>query len=254
MMLTEDRLRAYMKCPAFFHYGGTVELPLKTAIIEMIYIQMTLALMKYAERWVYQDLLSRCIEQFPRRMDLDPAEHNIPVLQKDAAIIIDELFQVLQPKMYIPIFGPYQQPIQISRSHFTPRIAAVLHRPINTQDEIHAITFSPFNTVRDMENDLIQQIKVMALDSWLPMRTQYKKNGRTVLHIVGAQGKDLVYTNLSHKWSEDKKGWAHYLSRPIKAIEAHYDYPITPCAYSCPYKTICKPDPFRTPILLEESS
>lgn len=262
LVLTEDRLRAFMKCPAFFHFGGTTQIPLRTAVLEFVYIRMILEIMRNPD-FEYKFFLNATLAKTPRQLKL--AEHLEPVEIKEymrhAAINTDEIFRILNPQRYIPAFGPFEYPIKVSHVVFKPRIAALLATNINNYSArverdrhriLHAVTFSPFSSPRDMENDIVQRIKVMSLANASPIRASHDSSD-IKLHIFSAGTKtgELSYTSIEWNSERDGSGWGQYLEAPIKLMESGYDYPINPCLYSCPYKNICAPDPAREPIQLE---
>lgn len=253
MMLEENRLRAYMKCPAYFNFGGTTELPLRVAILEFVYIRVLLEALRN-DNFDFRFTLNRTIGATPRALKLEDyltKEEQREHVASTSVLIHDIYNQYLPIHKYIPAFGPYEFKIGVSHSYLNARVAGLLVNHIyqsvkginDSSRTIHGVTFSPYSNIKDMENDIIQHIKVMSLAKANPLEERAKLQSK--IHIFGlSRTNELLYTYVV--WDgKQKKGWGKYLTHPIEQIEQKYDYPLTPCPYSCPYKGVCKPQPDR---------
>ncbi len=256
LYLEENRLRAHMKCPAFFRFGGTVDLPIKAAILEFVYIRLILEMMRDKD-FDFNFSLNRTLQLSVNALNLteyflkDEIKH---VLLKTAEHAKSIFVDYLPAHKYVPVFGPYEYKVNISNSYVDLRISSLLINRFDAnlkglEDKsraLVAVAFSPYTSPRDIENDLIQRIKVMSLADASPL-TRSKQTTSVRLHLFGLAN-EFLHHGLIEWDNKNATGWGKYLTAPIQQIEAKYDYPIVPCLYQCPYKNICEPTPNRKEI------
>jgi hypothetical protein len=260
-LVTEEELRAYARCSEFSYRGGRVELPIKTAIIEFAYIRLVLNMLRN-QTFDYRFELNQVLRSAYKHLGVaNVSPEEIQELIRTAAIGVDELFKTIPPNLYIPIFGAFEFPVKVSKSTTMLRVSSILTTkrslnqgaPANDPDyrarTLHAVTFSPYHVVRDMEADIVQQVKALTLGSANPVRMGNDKP-RVRLHIFSAKQNPaevgLHYTYIEHRTPIDFTAWGKYLEQPIKQLESQYHYPLTPCPYACPFRATCQPDPFIT--------
>lgn len=243
-ILKEYDIRAFLKCSEFYAYGGIVDLTLKTMMLEYVYIKIVLDQLKYQENFDFNYSLNANLKNAIKALDLSSvvSSGQQEEYKRHTSLYMYEMFKILNPKIYIPIFGPFEYPVTVSKSVIHLNISSLLsvNQNLDKQGHIyHAITFSPYVNTKDMENDLVQQIKLFTMSLSNPFRTLVDKP-RIKLHIFSSS-KDttLNYTSLEYKPSTQKNPWAKYIEQVVKTIESNYHYPIVPCNYSCKFKSQC---------------
>jgi hypothetical protein len=247
-ILTEEKIRAYMKCSELYSFGGDVELPLKTMMFEYVYIKSILDNLKYRDEFDFNFSLNVNMLIGAKALGLQEIDPGFrEEITRHTALYMHELYTILRPKIYMPSFGPFEYRVNISKSVVKLNAASLLATSDHHEGGrvYHAVTFSPYSSARDMTNDAVQRIKLLTLSMSNPFKT-IKDKPRVKLHIFSSSGtKDLNYASLEYNPSTDNKLWASYVEQPIKLIESDYHYPLVPCIHKCPYKNICNLDPLR---------
>jgi hypothetical protein len=218
--------------------------------IEYVYIKIILDLLRLQENFEFNYSLNSNLKHARRALDLaslvTPGQEE--ELKRHTSFYINQIFQLMNPKVYIPLFGPFEYPVNISKSVIHLNVSSLLavNQNHDKQGHIyHAVTFSPYSNERDMENDLIQQMKLFTLSLSNPFRTLVDKP-RIKLHIFSTSKDNTVnYSSLEYRPSTNRNTWAKYIEQVIKNIEAQYHYPVIPCNYQCPYKSNCSLSPSR---------
>jgi hypothetical protein len=248
-ILRERDIRTFTKCSELYRFGGSVELPLKTMMLEYVYLKSTIDHLRLQNNFDFNFALNTNLQLATRALAIDelpPGEQDEIV--RHAAIYMQEMYTLLRPRIYIPLFGPFEYNVNISKSLARLSVASILGtNDVHHGDGrvYHVVTFSPFSNQRDMTNDLVQRIKLLTLSMSNPFKT-LKDKPRVKLHIFSSSGtKDVNYASIDYVPSLDKKLWTNYVEQPIKLLESGYHYPVVPCTYKCPYRAACNLDPIR---------
>lgn len=248
MLIEEQVLRAHLKCSEYAHRGGILELPLRLQYTEHLYTKLILEVLK-DPRFDYKQSLwfhSRHLETRLIKQGKDSYETQENI--RHAVLAVHEVFSIIRPNIYIPVYGAFDYMLNASRSNVklrinslhlaNPRMASTTN--VSRTKTLHAVNFVPFTYVKDMESDLISLLKVQTLGANTPFET---KTTEAKLHLfgIGNGTEELTYTYIDYKKSMEYKPWLNYLEAPIKTLEAKYHYPLVPCPHSCQFKTNCFP-------------
>lgn len=169
---------------------------------------------------------------------------------RHVSIAADEIFRLMKPSVYVPVFGPFNYQVRASNSVIDLQVSSMSAVPTHIPElkertrTYHAVMFSPYIGIKAMEDDIVARIKLATLAQANPLRLQAEST-RLRLHIFGVQPStpDLLYTFLDYKASTDKRAWARYLDSAIKGFESGFHYPLVPCPHACQFKQTCFPSP-----------
>jgi hypothetical protein len=249
MRIEESELRAYIKCSEFHHKGGNLTASKKLQYVENLYNRLVQDLLKDINFDYKQSLYfhSRYLETKLLKQN----KNNIIEIQEDirhAVLAVNQVLEILNPSIYIPIFGPFDYFVNISHSSLrlninslqlvSPRVWGT--QKVSRAKTLHAISFVPYNTIRDMESDLISLLKVQTLGANTPLSTT-STEAKLHLFSTNNSNEDVAYTSLQYDKSMEKRTWLEFLEQPVKLLETKYHFPLTPCAHSCEFKPICFP-------------
>ncbi len=247
--ITAEDLRAFVKCSQLRHYGGSVDLPVKTKLLEYIYIKVVLDILRGTDLELSYalGLHAQHAERELGLRSLFPADE-CKELIRHATIAADELFRLLRPNVYIPVFGPFNYQVKVSNSILDLQVSSLCATPTHVPElklrtrTYHAVAFSPMQGYRNMENDIVARIQALTLANANPLKLQ-STSARIRLHLIGtsASTSDLQYTYLDIKDNQDRKAWAASMENVVRAYESKYHYPLVPCPHACVFKERCQP-------------
>lgn len=242
MQLTEEKLRAFNKCTEFHNRGGLVSLPTRTLVTEFVYSNIVLDMMRAPETFEFKFSLTAHLQRAVKALKLKEQHTNAEIeeCRRAAAIAVDEIVNILVPRLYMPVFGTFSYPVKISESVLNLRLSSILTTTNHTVKArtLHAVTFSPYTSPADMQNDLVQTIKSTTLAMANPIKHAIASNDIT-LHVFSlGTTKHLHYVPIECSPTA-AQSWASYIEQPIKLLESGYHYPVVPCNFSCQFKSTC---------------
>lgn len=235
-IMSEQRLRAYIKCSQFFHFGGE-----ETASISTLMAQyateyyLTATIRDPGKDRSYK--ITRAILQARRacELDLKYLTGQAEEMNSKTALWLEEFWNLFNPNVYLPVTGPLPWRTVVGSTRVDLQISGILRTAKN--GTLHIISFTPYNSRHSQVNDPITHLKLNA------MRAFVKKNPRrtrAVLHLLwarsdGSMGYDRVdETTLNPQYLS-------LIELKVKEAEAGLAFPVLPCKYTCQYKTKCFP-------------
>jgi hypothetical protein len=235
-ILTENRLRAFVRCSEFYHLGGNLE---ESSLQEVV-------------RSVYENTLASII----RRPDLDPLhvmnkaayrlikatgmqdthmQSQVTEFHRHTLLIANEIFTTLPLAHYTPVFGPFTYITRVSKTPIELRISGLLRSKKNKA--LHVVSFSPYREQHSVNNDPITQLKLTTLKHAVPPHNNRKADCR--MHSFGTYNTGTLFyrfTDTSHRNPEILK----QITTMVRIMEQGFRYPITPCPHNCKFKEICQ--------------
>ena len=236
-ILSEEQLRAFLKCSELYHFGGTFSHTPKLAVTKYAYEKLVTSLIRKPEIDIAKTMVQGINEGIRKNKELeDYRDQDIEQIRRGAILTLNEVLRAFPIDNYIPICGPVPCRINISKTPIVLNISAVF-RSRNNQS-IHFVDFAPYSNTHDLAWDIPTHIKIKYLSTFVPAHSSRKADA--VGHIFGLTDR----ADLSHTIIEDKTLNPKFYERAVrvvKLIEAGYHMPVLPCAFACPYKKSCKP-------------
>jgi hypothetical protein len=235
-IMTEERLRAYIKCSQFFHYGGMAQASLETRMAQYTLEYYLAAQIRMPHRGKSY-ILSRALLQAAKRCELDSKYLVGQVLKATThtTLWMDEFLKTFSEDIYFPVVGPLPWRTVVSKTPIDLQISGVLRTEKN--QTLHIIAFSPYKHHHSQINDPITHIKIAALRHFV------KGNGNRTqarLHFLWAQKNGgMGYDSVDSKSLNPK--YLKLIEQKVKEMERGTCFPVLPCPFKCTFKEKCFP-------------
>jgi hypothetical protein len=236
-VISEEELRAYTKCSQLFHYGGTVEEPLLTKVVRFTVEHMLVTSLKEDienPSLEFTPSLRRVLLQLKVKDLLQDAE--VDQLLRNSTYALNEIWKVLNPKELMPISGPLDYKMKVSKTPVQLRISGVLRK--QKTKELIVPVFMPVALSHSVLNDPVLHLK---LDLIRQFGTAHHKRPTASAYAFAVQSNGEVIFHLL-KDTEQSKQRLKMIELQIKAMEIGYHYPVLPCLHTCPFKQRCFPE------------
>lgn len=234
LLITPEDLASYLRCSQFFSFSGRIKedttLELTRRTLEEFFLfflrEPNLLPIDYLHELnsITQKLKTR-LEKKNKNMAADIMRHVLSFMNQ---ILVET--NLLRG---IALSSSHEWKLKVSNSLVSVRVSAA-YRTLASKF-IQVIYFSPYMDKHSIGNDpmipLILESANYSLDN-------YKDKTETViLHVIGYNGKDLIYLK---KDSRDKRDNRDKITALIKQIESGYAFPIVPCTYrNCEFRKRC---------------
>lgn len=236
-VLTEERLRAFLKCSQFYHYGG-VEKPHTKAMMAQYALEAWMALSLRDRRSDRALRITKAIMRATKDSGIgnDYLSQQVQKMQRETTLWLDSFLKIFKEDMYFPVTGPLPYRVVCSKTPIELRMSGIMRTAKNKT--LHVISFSPHNDVHSQINDPITHLKLHALKSFVPKA----KRPQAMLHMLWStkQG-ELGYNNIdSNQLSPE---YLQMIESKIQEIENGRHFPVLPCLYDCKFKkSKCRPE------------
>lgn len=234
--LTEKQLRTYNKCSQLYAFDGEIQLPNIVGIAEYVFERMTTqTIRKNIDDPLYllQQLVTRAIYHFKFNQTL--LDQQVDELSRRSIIYLNDLFDIFTIGPYIPIYGPIEQRLRISKTPIDLRVSGIFRSAKNKT--VHCVQFTPYTNTHSVINDPLTQLKINIFSRVVEPHPKRKEN--VCIHTFGARGHDIFYTSVNDE--DYNRKYIKMIKQQIKSIEDGYHMPIIPCPYACAFKTKCTP-------------
>ena len=237
-ILSEERLRAYVKCSEYYNFGGTVSYTFGTSVVKSTVERLIIKALKSGLKNPYADIQSALLDAIA---EINQKENLIePQLNNylnTCILWLKEFFELFPLNTYEPVLGRIQPNISIEKTPISLDISGIF-RSKNTQT-IHAITFAPLASKHSVLNDPCSILKIMLLEPFVKKHIQSNRP-QVVLHTFGyGKNDNMLYYSLSS--NDITKRHKHMVKSIVRGINSGNHFPVLPCLFSCPYKRECFP-------------
>jgi len=234
--LTEERLRAYIKCSQLFHYGGTESGSLSNRMAQYTAEYYLAASLRSSTRdRAY--LLTRALLQASKACELDTkylAGQSVQMATQ-TTLWMDEYWKIFGTDMYLPVTGPLPWRAKVSKSRIDLQISGVLRTKKN--QTLHVLSFTPYMDRHSQVNDPITHLKLNAMKKFV---RSHPGRPRAILHLLWAYPNGrLGYDHVTEDSLNPK--YLDLIKAKVEELERDSHFPVLPCKYSCPFKTKCFP-------------
>lgn len=236
-ILSEERLRAYLRCSQYFKYDGVengdhlyqmVKRTFKTHVSSSV-------------RQSHMDptfLLTKAIQAAQKSLKLknNLMDQQVAQLERSTLNMMNQIFLNFPTKKYLLVSPPHPFRTKISRTPIDLVIPAIYRSTRN--QTLHFIDFVPYSNSHSVEWDIPINIKISYLKDYIPFAPA-KRISDVTAHVFG-----ITESMTDIKYSKIQNANVNLTNRildVVQSIERDYHFPITPCPYACQFKTICKP-------------
>lgn len=233
-LIKEEELRAYTKCSEFHAFGGTVAPETRTRVIAWAYERLVV---EWLRKSLYDplDTINKYMQEAVRRDAPDLLDQQKQELVRHGILILNEIFTMMPPDLYIPVFGPYEYTVKINKTAFQLHVSAGFRSTKN--QTLHIVCFTPYLDEHAMMNDPTVHLKLATLKNAVK---EHVKRAQARLHMFAiTPSGNLCYNNLDT--DEADPNFMKYVLRLVRAMESGYHYPLVPCPYTCKFKKQCMP-------------
>ena len=148
----------------------------------------------------------------------------------------NDFFALFPFSTYIPVYGPLEYTVKVSRTPVRLHISGVYRTTRN--QTLHVVVFSPYTDLHSMINDPTIHLKLQTLKRFVAPHSS--KRAQCKVHIFGMQkNNEQLYHSLDT--SEANLDVLPRIEQLVKLMESGYHYPVVPCKHQCPYKKQCHP-------------
>lgn len=155
-----------------------------------------------------------------------------------STLYLKDLLSILPLSTYIPIFGPIEPIVRLSKTPIRLEISGILRS--RSKQTLHAISFSPARTKHSIINDPALHLKLKLLQPFVAKHIQTGRPQVTMHNFSCSKNGSIIYESYSS--NDINKALLKRIEVMIKTIEIGHHYPVLPCLYSCPYKSNCYPN------------
>ena len=234
--MSEERLRAYIKCSQLFHYGGTEQASMATRMAQYaVEYYLTAKLRDPGRDRSY--VLSRAILQASRACGLDAKylHGQAQQLTHQTALWLDEFLTLFSESLYYPVVGPLPWRTKVSRTAIDLQISGILRTTKN--QTLHVLSFTPYTSRHSQVNDPITHLKLNAIKEFVK---KHSKRPQAMLHMLWARADGQVgFDHVST--SSINPQYLELIEKKVQEAERGTHFPVLPCKYQCKYKAKCFP-------------
>lgn len=234
-VLSEARLRTYFRCSKLFQFEEEEKLNLGNSICKSSVEQLTIKALKNEIYDPLKDLQSAVIRATAETGQSELLmESQVERLMNSSVLWLREFFNLFPFSTYIPIYGPTNIKVKISKTPVVLNISGFYRSRKNAT--MHAITFSPYASDHSIKNDPINLLKLKVLQPYVADHWSGRPNVK--LHIFNF-GKENNFNYFSLDSNFPKALSYKRIKAAIEDIESNNFYPIVPCPHLCKYKSTC---------------
>jgi hypothetical protein len=243
--LSDARLRAFSKCPAFYGYGGTVELPLENRILRDAFEAGIAQLLVRGEIyrkdlpiWVQRGM-NKNKQEVQNLLDAD----TMALIRHTVLPLASLLFpEKLPRRAFHAVLSAreFRAPLEGALIH-TRSSGILRHDWRKRQSPVYtSYMFSPYAKRIDLLNDPSVAIQLAFLDKFVSALGDRKPITRIVISSYRGRDTYIVQSVTRDDYSPD-----HFnrVSSAVRAIKAGYNAPALPCPApsSCLFRNRCNP-------------
>lgn len=233
-LLSEEDIRAFNMCPAFFQFGGKTQWPDNTALLKLATekaISYSLRDNRLDHQLHYMNALIRSIKELKLNDRL--IDGQVGELQNKVGLALGELFSSFAANTFLPVFGPTPLNVKISKTVIQLTVSGILRSTKN--QTLHLIDFTPYKNVHGIKNDPILFLKTK---SFMQFVRPFRDRSQCILHVFAmSDNHTLIYNQID---SQSVSPIAlNRVNNLIQAIESGTDFPVLPCNRSCKFKSKC---------------
>jgi len=236
-ILNEEEIRAYMKCSKFYSFGGKVQAPILTDILQYVFERLTSHVLRTEigdPLFLIQSFIQKAI--YSKGFHKELMDQQVAELVRRATLCLDDLFRIFTIGPYLPVYGPIDYRIKVSKTPLDLNISGIF-RLVKNQT-LHAVQFTPYINPLDMQNDPITHMKLKVFSK--AVKPHGKRRPQVKLHQFSIDSSNsLVYNSIDSNLLSDKH--LKIFSYLISEMERGVYFPRIPCNFMCPYKQKCKP-------------
>ena len=237
-VLSEEKLRAYVKCSEFYNFGGKVQYGFGTSVVKSTIESLIIKSLRFGIKEPYKDIQSALLDAIAELNQkenlLEPQINNY---LNTCILWLKEFFELFPLTTYEPVLGRITPRISVEKTPIELDISGIF-RSKNTQT-IHAITFAPLASKHSILNDPCSILKIILLEPFVKKHIQTNRP-QVILHTFGyGKNDNMLYYSLSS--NEVTKRHRHMVKSIVKGINSGNHFPVLPCLFSCPYKKKCYP-------------
>ncbi len=234
--ITEAELRAFTKCSEFYNFGGSVPGEFRLHLLAKTTERMLGRSIENNEPyWIkfHSSVASKVAAKLNQKAQLIDGVVEREIIRN--GIDVGQVFNTLSPAIYKIVSGPVEIPYKINKTQIKLQVSGVFRSMKN--ETLHVLTFSPFVNEQSAANDAVNQIKAMSLQHLVRERG-VRPQIRLHTFAVNDTSETHYSTLTSIEISDDQKKKINSL---VMLMESGYHFPLVPCPYQCPYKSICRP-------------
>lgn len=234
MVISEEQLRAYVKCSEYYHREGIVEKSFPLRLVEHAVEKTILSLLKTGRSKSASDLQGILVNSIGQVGSHDLLEPQVNHYLNIGLIWLKEFFSIINLENYIPIYGPTKPRTKISKTPIEFKVSAVLRS--KKSQTLHLLIFTPGATKHYMKND---PVPLLAINAYKHLVKTHQSNRPQVIAHCFGYGKNNnlnYYTVDSNEFDETK---LERITSLVKGMEAGFHYPVLPCFHKCKFKKEC---------------
>ena len=236
-VLSEEELRGFVHCAAYFWFGGKWKPNYQTQITQYAFEKMIAVwLRKDIDNPI--DLISKFIAEKTAKIHVQ--EHMLPQKSKDyqrwATLASHEILNIFDVSNYLPIYGPVRYRVRLSKTPVELSLSGVLRSYKN--QTLHVLDFSPYHDPHAIKNDVVLHLKLSLLQQLVKPNATRKEDVRIHSFSVTKSGK-VYYNPLSS--SDIDQTQINHAGQLAQVMELGFKHPSLPCNFNCPYRSRCQP-------------
>ncbi len=164
---TEEGLRALFRCPAFYGFGGKVELPLQQKLIRRVFEAMTYDALKgdTVTKREFPKYVNKSIKYVYDVRALTDAE--VMKITREAYIKLDQLWRPLVHSNAFPVLPPRLMRSVVKGQPVDFTISAIYRATAGPSHRYIAYVFSPYRKRLDMLNDPVVSLQAQAIHDFI---------------------------------------------------------------------------------------
>lgn len=233
--ISEERLRTFFRCSKLFQFGEQEELNLGNSVCKSSVEQLTIKAIKKEVYDPLRDLQSAVIRATAESGQSEILmDTQVDRIMNSSILWLREFFNLFPFSTYIPVFGPCNTRIKVSKTPIDLSISGFYRSKRNAT--MHAVTFSPYASDHSIRNDPVNLLKLKVLEPFVANHWSGRPNVK--LHIFNF-GKENNFNYFSLDSNYPNSLAYKRIKRAVQNIEAGNFYPIVPCPHFCKYKSTC---------------
>jgi hypothetical protein len=235
-VLTEQELRAFVKCSQFFHYGGLVEETLVQSIVRKT-VEYMLAFSIKEEisnpAITFQKALRRI--WVAENIDEKYTPTELQEILRCCTYALNKVWKILDPTEFYTVSGALPHRMKVSKTPIDLHISGLMRR--KKTKELILPFFTPYGLLHSAETDPVLHLQ-MQLISQLGVKHWARPTVTALVMHIADKGEVTILEVSDTSYTGEQLSSVNSL---VQALESGYHYPITPCSYRCPFKTNCFP-------------
>mgnify|MGYP001578198891 CR=1 FL=1 len=235
-VLSQEELRAFIKCSQFFYYGGLVQETSVQAVVR----KTTEYMLAYSLK---EDLTNPALgfatalrrifvgENLEARFSDTECNEILRACTK----ALHGVWRELDPEVYFPVAPALDYRFKVSCTPIDIHLSGLLRRKQNK--ELVIPLFTPYASNHSAENDPILHMQLNLVKQFGTKHWQRPTVTAKTMYI--SDSGDLQVCNIGDtSYNGDE---FRMIEQVVKCLESGYHFPIVPCTGRCPFKLNCFP-------------